>query len=287
MRAEAALATPSPALTTTRLERAMANRKPLSKILNGVTRFGRLTVVGEAPSKIAASGFEARCALVRCDCGTEKIVRACCLSHGDTSSCGCFQREELGKAARTRTRTHGESRGGGKRGTTEFIIWSGMKQRCYGTTSKHYGNYGGRGISICERWLGPDGFENFLADMGRRPSKRHSIDRINNDGNYEPGNCRWATASEQARNRRPFMVYAKGTRPMVNDPNSLLLAQALAPFAEVAAWAERNGHDLNDFDMLLRGPQEQIAGHLQVQSPDFIKALEMIRLIGAEDLLTV
>jgi hypothetical protein len=195
----------------------MANRKPLSKILHGVTRFGRLIVVGDAPSMIAASGFEARCALVRCDCGTEKIVRAVCLRHEQTKSCGCLQRELLGKAATRRERTHGESRSRGGRGTTEFTIWSGMKQRCHSPTCKSYPNYGGRGIQVCERWSGQCGFENFVADMGRRPSKLHSIDRIDNNGNYEPNNCRWATASQQAQNRRPFMIYAKGTRPMDAD----------------------------------------------------------------------
>jgi hypothetical protein len=92
-----------------------------------------------------------------------------------------------------------------------------MKQRCHSPTCKSYPNYGGRGIQVCERWRGKGGFENFVADMGRRPSKLHSIDRVDNNGNYEPNNCRWATASEQARNRRPFMIYAKGTRPMERD----------------------------------------------------------------------
>lgn len=194
----------------------MASRKPLSKILNGVTRFGRLTIIDDAPSKVSASGFEARCALVRCDCGTEKIVRASDLRNDYTTSCGCFQREEVGKAARKRERTHGESRRETR--TTEFTIWSGMNQRCYRQTCKDYPRYGGRGIGICERWRGPSGYVNFLSDMGRRPSKAYSIDRIDNDGNYEPDNCQWATASMQARNRRTFVIPGKGQPPflMVN-----------------------------------------------------------------------
>lgn len=88
----------------------------------------------------------------------------------------------------------------GKR-TTEYNTWLHMKDRCFNPNNNGYANYGGRGITICDRWLGETGFENFLSDMGHKPSPKHSIDRINNDGNYEPSNCRWATAATQVNNR--------------------------------------------------------------------------------------
>ncbi len=92
---------------------------------------------------------------------------------------------------------HGESRGAGAL-TAEYITWCSIIGRCHCPTNHKYPRYGGRGITMCARWR--NSFEDFLADMGRRPSSKHSIDRIDNDGNYEPGNCRWATASEQVRN---------------------------------------------------------------------------------------
>jgi hypothetical protein len=89
----------------------------------------------------------------------------------------------------------------GMSGTPEFVAWTSMRQRCGNPRCRRYANYGGRGISICERWRA---FENFLADMGRRPSPDHSLDRIDNDGNYELGNCRWATRSQQQRNKSNY-----------------------------------------------------------------------------------
>lgn len=88
----------------------------------------------------------------------------------------------------------------GKRASPEYTAWKGMRDRCSRVTSSKFALYGGRGITVCDRWR--DSFENFLADIGRRPSPRHSVDRINVDGNYEPSNCRWATQAEQCQNTR-------------------------------------------------------------------------------------
>ena len=141
-------------------------------------RFGHLTVVSKITHPKEAHW------LCCCDCGAETVAESRELRRGERRSCGC-QRQRG---------THGMT------DTPEWRIWQGMLTRCRYSKHMSFKNYGGRGILVCGRWA--NSFENFFLDMGNRPSAKHSIDRIDNDGNYEPSNCKWSTAKEQARNKR-------------------------------------------------------------------------------------
>jgi hypothetical protein len=161
--------------------------------------FGRLTVLARAANRGRATAWHCRCT-----CGTTTIVRAGHLRSGNTRSCGCWKRAAIATGLH---RTHGHARHGAH--TPEYYCWRAMRERCDSPKASSFTYYGGRGITVCVRWR--ESFEAFLADMGPRPSPQHSIDRLDNDGNYEPGNCRWATRSEQRRNRRTGRTRLDGT----------------------------------------------------------------------------
>lgn len=147
--------------------------------------FGSLTVTSKTTtSKNGHSRW-----ICLCKCGETSIVKGIHLNSGHTQSCGCRQRS---RAAEAQNR-HGMC------GTSEYRIWALMVGRCRDPSSTSYRNYGARGIRVCDRWMD---FMNFFADMGHRPSLKHSLDRIDNDGDYAPENCRWATQKEQMRNTR-------------------------------------------------------------------------------------
>lgn len=153
-------------------------------------RYGCLLVLSRAPDQPGRSGNRSMF-LCQCDCGTQKVILGASMVYRATRSCGCLNA----------TRKHGESSPGKE--TPEYRSWSSMRSRCNDPSNSSYVNYGGRGIQVCERW---NSYAAFLEDMGRRPSSSHTIDRKDVNGHYEPGNCRWATKSEQVRNRRPIRV---------------------------------------------------------------------------------
>lgn len=148
-------------------------------------KYGRLTTIEETDPHVTSGGRKIRKVLCKCDCGNNHITSLWHLRNGHTQSCGCYQISRITK--------HGLSR------SSEYKIWNKLKNRCLDTRDDRYKDYGGRGIKVCKRWMK---FENFIADMGKRPSLDYSVDRIDNDGNYEPKNCRWATHKEQSNNMR-------------------------------------------------------------------------------------
>lgn len=165
-------------------------------------KYGRWTVPDDATGRVEA----------RCDCGSVKVVRVGDLRSGKSASCGCYRREAL---RRLRT-THGGY------GTGAYSAWSHAKGRTTNPRNKKWPRYGGRGIRMCQRWR--DSFQAFLDDMGERPGPGYSIERVDNDGDYEPGNCKWARRSDQANNTSANRVLEYGGEIMT-----------------LAQWAERIG----------------------------------------------
>lgn len=173
-------------------------------------RFGRLIVleyVGEKKWKC------------QCDCGETTVADGDSLRSGNKRSCGCLRIET---AKRAKYVKHGKSN------SPTFIRWRSMKSRCYYPKNVGYPNYGGRGIKVCDRWLGEHGFENFLADMGEVPGREYSLDRIDVNGDYTPENCRWATWKEQSNNKR-------NSRLITHNGRSLTIPQ----------WCDELGFNIN------------------------------------------
>lgn len=161
-------------------------------------RFGRLVTLRQSPERVGSK--RCICWVCACDCGKEVVVRGYSLRDGNTKSCGCLFTEAV--------TTHGQTLG--RKGTATYRSWDHMVQRCTNQNNTQFADYGGRGISVAAKWLS---FEVFVADMGERPAGM-TLDRINVNGNYEPGNCRWATRRQQANNTRRNTMITYGGRTM-------------------------------------------------------------------------
>lgn len=173
-------------------------------------RFGRLTFTG---TETRANGV--RRLLCHCDCGKDAWAILANLRSGHTNSCGCLRTERIAAVNSRRSQPFITK-------MPEYRAWRHLRERCSEPSDPNFRNYGGRGIKVCPAW--DHSFAQFLHDVGRRPSPRHSIDRINNDGHYEPGNVRWATQSEQNSNKR-------GQYPLTYKGETMLLTH----------WARRLG----------------------------------------------
>jgi hypothetical protein len=163
-------------------------------------RFEKLTVLCEVPERTKQGKVLFEC---KCDCGNIINVIGSKLKNGWTKSCSCLQKEVTSKRSKIDNKTHGLSK------TSIYTTYHTMIHRCNNPKNESYIHYGGRGIKVCNEWL--KSFENFFEDMGEKPTKNHSIDRIDVDGNYEPSNCRWATKIEQENNKTDNrIIFYKG-----------------------------------------------------------------------------
>ena len=184
-------------------------------------RFGRWIVV-EKTNKRSSESIVWLC---KCDCGNIKKIRSSSLTHGETLSCGCLRKELF----KNRTTRHGMYN------TSTYRAWCGMKSRCNNQKNKRYYDYGGRGISVCERW---NNFENFYKDMGIKP-KGKSLDRIDNNKGYEPSNCKWSIPIEQLNNtrRNSYITYRGNTKTVAEWARYLGVEYGAIHTRVIRGWA--------------------------------------------------
>lgn len=186
-------------------------------------KFGRLFVIQRSENRNRRATW-----LCICECGNKTVVRSDSLRCHYTESCGCLQRG----INTERCTTHGESE------SLTYRTWKAMKQRCENPKNERHKYYGGRGITICERW---NKFENFLEDMGKKPSPKHSIERMDVNGNYEPDNCKWATVETQSKNRRDSIkVTIEGETKVLKDWSR----RYGIPYSTLRYKYEKNNRDL-------------------------------------------
>lgn len=193
-------------------------------------KINMLTLIKEIP-RTKPYGKNLKKGVFLCDCGNETVAVFSSVKGGHTKSCGCLQK-------RGRHITHGMS------GTAEYVTWLNMKQRCNNPKNTEYKNYGGRGISVCAKWQ--DSFHEFIKSMGRKPTKAHSIDRINVNGDYSESNTRWAIPKEQARNtRKNRLLTAYGVTACVSEWSEIMEIDSCKIFRGISK-------GLSDHDCIFR-----------------------------------
>lgn len=224
-------------------------------------RFGRLVAVEHAGRVVNKNGFRTTLWKCQCDCGNQTTVRYPALITGNTRSCGCLERENKERMMKLAQQTNRKSV------SKDFIrkledhplykTWKSMLMRCNNPNVSGYKHYGGRGIKVCDRWNGELGFENFVKDMGERPTPEHTLDRIDYNGDYEPSNCRWATQETQSNNRRNnSFVTLKG-----EEITCAQLCKRYGFYYTYVTYQLRQGIDINFIIKNQLRPKEERIGH--------------------------